>query len=116
LAVLPLIVAVVGAVYLYRQADTQASFLGLPTVPCLDPTKPVLQNYTLTVSISVEGRPYPLLPAIGHDPGNCLRAIHTEDGSGRIYVETNDTNRYTLGNFSRRGGRRSIRTGSPAMP
>jgi hypothetical protein len=99
LAVIPLTVVVIGAAYLYRQASTQASFLGLPTVPCVDPTKPVLQNYSLNISIFIQGKPYPLAPSIGHDPGNCLRDIHTNDGSGLVYIEANDMDQYTLGNF-----------------
>ena len=99
LSIIPLILAIGGAAYMYQQALVQPSFLGLPTVPCINPTLPVVQDYTLHISISISGRPYPLSPSIGHDPGNCLRVVHTNDSSGLVYVHTNDHVQYTLGNF-----------------
>lgn len=97
--VLPFVGVFVLAVVFSRNAQIQSSFLGLPTVPCFDITKTITQNYTLHVSISVNGKDYPLAATIGHDPGNCLRVVHTEDASGLVYVETNDHVTYTLQNF-----------------
>lgn len=84
---------------LYKQALTNASYLGLPTVACQDYTKPVIQNYSLTISITVYGKVYPLDSTIGHDYGKCLHVIYVNDKSGRVYVKANDNNTYTLGQF-----------------
>ncbi len=99
LIVLPLIGVFALAVIFFGNAQTQSSFLGLPTVPCFNTTEPTTQNYTLHISISVNGANYPLAGDIGHDPGNCLRVVHTEDASGLVYVQTNDHVTYTLQNF-----------------
>ncbi len=99
LIVLPLAGVFILAVVSFRNAETQSSFLGLPTVPCFNPTESVTQNYTFHISISIDGSNYPLAGDIGHDPGNCLRVVHTEDASGLVYVQTNDHVTYTLQNF-----------------
>jgi hypothetical protein len=99
LIVLSFIGVFILAVVFFRNAQIQSGFLGLPTVPCFDVTKPTTQSYTLHISISVNGKDYPLAATIGHDPGNCLRVVHTEDASGLVYVETNDHVTYTLQNL-----------------
>ncbi len=99
LILIPLIFVFALAIYLFNRSLGEASFLGLETVPCIDPTKPITENYTLNIAISINGESYPLTDNIGHDYGNCLRAIHTDNGSGEVYVETNDGNTYTLQNF-----------------
>lgn len=85
--------------YFYHQSLSQASYLGLPTVPCQDYTKPILQNFSLTITITVAGKPYPLDAGIGHDYGKCLHTIFVNNASGTVYIKSNDTNTYTLGQF-----------------
>ncbi len=99
LIVLPFVGVFILAIVFFRNAQTQSNFLGLPTVPCFNTKEPTTQNYTLHISISVNGADYPLRGNIGHDPGNCLRVVHTEDASGLVYVQTNDRVTYTLQNF-----------------
>lgn len=87
------------SLYLYHAALTQSTYEGLPTVPCLDYTKPVVQNFTVTVSIEINEKKYPLDSTIGHDAGNCLHNIFTNDTSGIVYVKANDAEKFTLGQF-----------------
>ena len=95
-----LLLGILGTAYvLYRQAVVSPIFLGLPTVPCIDTTKSLGESYTLRVSITIDGKPYPLDGAIGHDYGNCLRSIYTNDKTGTVYVKANNKNVFTLGDF-----------------
>ncbi len=55
LSLIPLACVIAGAVYFYDQARTEAVFLGLPTIPCFDPTQPVVQSYSLRIGITVDG-------------------------------------------------------------
>ena len=92
-------VVLVVAGWFYQDALTQASYTGLPTVPCLDYTKPVMQSYTLWIKITVSGKSYPLDPKIGYDNGNCLHDIYVHDASGKVFVKANDAEKFTLGQF-----------------
>lgn len=80
-------------------AKKQSTYQGLPTVPCLDYTKPIVQNFVMTIGITIDGKKYPLNPTIGHDYGNCLHDIFVHDASGRVYVEANEQQTFTLGQF-----------------
>lgn len=90
---------IVAANWLYLKSQTSDQYFGIPAVPCQDYTKPILQNFNLTVKISINGTNEPLAPGIGHDYGNCLRTIYTNDSSGTVYVKTNESRPYTLGDF-----------------
>lgn len=92
------IVCVVAA-WLYHNALQQMNYSGLPTVPCLDYTKSVVQSYSFWIQITVAGKPYPLSSHIGHDNGNCLHDIFVQDTSGKVFVQANDKETFTLGQF-----------------
>lgn len=84
----------------YRNAITQSGYYGLPAVSCVDPTEPILQDFSFNLQITMAGKNVPLDPAIGHDPGDCLRVIHTNDMSGKVFVQSNFAAKtYTLGEF-----------------
>lgn len=85
--------------FFYHAALTQSTYEGLPTVPCIDYTKPIVQNFSFTLSIQVDNKPYPLNPQIGHDYGNCLHDIFVDDSSGKVNVRANDNEQFTLGQF-----------------
>ena len=88
------------AAWLYIESVTQPGYYGLPVVACIDPTEPILQNFSFNLQITMAGENVPLSGAIGHDPGDCLRAIHTDDASGVVFVQSNyATKIYTLGEF-----------------
>ena len=98
--ILPLLLIVgVTSWYFYQQALTQASYNGLPTVPCIDTTLPIKQSYTFHILITINGKNYPLDKSIGHDYGNCLHDIYVKDTSGKVYVQTNGHEKFTLKNF-----------------
>ena len=97
LAVLLLILAL-GS-WLYYNGVHSSSYNGLPTVPCIDDTKPVLQDYTFTLKIMIDGQAKPLPDQLGHDYAHCLHVIYTNDSSGLVYVHANDNNAYTLANL-----------------
>ena len=94
-----LIIVAALSVFLYDKAATQSNYEGLPTVPCLDYTKPVVQDFSLTLKITINGNVYPINPNIGHDFGNCLHDIFVNDSSGKVYVKANDMEGFTLGQF-----------------
>jgi hypothetical protein len=98
---LVLFLAIVAAsAWLYIRSVTQPGYYGLPVVACIDPTEPILQNFSFNLQITMAGKNVPLSPAIGHDPGDCLRVIHTDDASGKVFVQSNfATKIYTLGEF-----------------
>lgn len=85
--------------FFYHAALTQSDYVGLPTVPCIDDTKPVIQDFALTITITINGKPYALNPTIGHDYGDCLHDIFVNNASGTVYVKANDAERFTLGQF-----------------
>lgn len=87
------------SVFFYHLALTQSDYVGLPTVPCLDYTKPVIQDFALTIIISINGKPYSLNPSLGHDYGNCLHDIFVNDASGKVFVKANDAEQFSLGQF-----------------
>lgn len=94
-----LFLVLVASGILYQSAKTQSVYQGLPTVPCLDYTKPIVQKFSFTITLHILGKSYPIDKMIGHDAGNCLHDIFAKDTSGTIFVETNDTQRFTLGQF-----------------
>lgn len=93
-----IIVAAISA-FLYNKAVTQSSYEGLPTIPCLDYTKPVVQDFSLTLKITINDNLYSINPNIGHDYGNCLHDIFVNDSSGKVYVKANSSDQFTLGQF-----------------
>lgn len=99
LSIIPLVIAIILGWWFADTSNLTASYNGLPTVPCIDPTKKIILNYTFHVAISVDNRKFPLDSSIGHDYGNCLRAMHTNDNSGVVYVVSTENEQYTLGNF-----------------
>lgn len=100
LFILPLLLSIgIFAWYLYQQALLQATYNGLPTVPCIDTTLPITQSYTFYLKITISGKDYPLDKSIGHDYGKCLHDIYVNDTSGTVYVKTNGNEHFTLKNF-----------------
>lgn len=100
LLILPLLILLAGLSYVAYQASlVQNSYLGLPTAACIDDTKPIKESFTFNLKIKINGHNYPLDGSIGHDYGNCLRSIYTSDTSGTVFIRSNNTNIYTLGNF-----------------
>lgn len=100
LMVFPLAVCVALAVWFYDASFIQTDYARLPTVSCIDPTKPITEEFHVSLTITLNGLSYPLEPTIGHDYGNCLRVIHTNDASGTVYIQSNNAHKvYTLGNF-----------------
>ena len=87
------------SLFLYQMAQSQSTYQGLPTVACLDYTKPVVENFSFTINIKINGQNYPLGENIGHDSGNCLHDIFTNDPSGRVFIHSNDKETFTLGQF-----------------
>ncbi|MDE1970038.1 MAG: hypothetical protein KGI50_00450 [Patescibacteria group bacterium] len=95
-----IVIALAGTTsWLLVAAQNSANYLGLPAVPCVDPTQPILQRFTVHIIITLNGAPLPLSPSIGHDPGKCLRVISTNDASGAVIIQSNDHIIYTLGDF-----------------
>ena len=99
LSAILLLLVIGGSFYFYHLAQTQPTYVGLPTVPCIDYTKPVVQSFQFSIQITIYGKNYPLEKNIGHDYGNCLHDIFTKDASGIVYVHANDTENFTLGQF-----------------
>ncbi len=89
----------ISSFFLYQRELKQATYVGLPTVPCIDETLPIVQQYTITIRIIIHGQLYPLSPAIGHDYGNCLHDIYTSSANGTVHIRANDNESFTLGQF-----------------
>ena len=85
--------------FFYNSALTQSTYEGLPTVACLDYTRPTTQNFSLFISITIDGKSYPLDATLGHGAGTCLYDIHTNDTSGNVYIQANDNEQFHLGQF-----------------
>lgn len=85
--------------FLYQRSLKKPLYEGLPTVACIDTTEPVATRFTFSLQISINGKTYPLDKTIGHDAGNCLHNIYVNDASGTVYVQSNDTKPFTLGQF-----------------
>ena len=96
---IPFALLVAAAFWIDRDADRQTVYLGLPPTPCIDPTRPLAQDFDFTLRLTIDGQSRPLDPAIGHDYGRCLHVLHTEDRSGTVHVQANDARTYTLGDF-----------------
>jgi len=88
-----------SSLLLYNYSQIQSSYKGLPTVPCIDPTKPIVQNFSFFLKITINGIAIPLDSKIGHDYGNCLHDIFVNDPSGKVYVQANGNEIFTLGQF-----------------
>lgn len=88
-----------AAAYLNQAAIRGSAYLGLPTVPCLDPAKPLIQSYDFNLLIKVKGNVLPLDGAIGHDFGNCLHDLHTDDANGIVHFDSNYNYQPNLGQF-----------------
>lgn len=93
------VIFVIAAYILNQKAINQSSYEGLPTVSCIVNTKPIKQSYVFNIKIKILGKDHPLDPNIGHGYARCQRAIYTNDSSGIVYVESNDSDNYTLNNF-----------------
>ncbi|HSD98277.1 MAG TPA: hypothetical protein VLB73_01085 [Patescibacteria group bacterium] len=94
------LVGIIGlSLLLYHTALTQSTYDGLPTVPCIDYTKPILQDFHVTLAIQINDKTLQLDPTIGQDYGNCLHDIFTNDSSGVVYVQSNDNQTFSLGQF-----------------
>lgn len=99
LILIPFLLCLGLAYLIYQQALHQSSFIGIPDVPCLDPTKPIVQEFNFYISVTDQGQPVKLGSDIGHDPGNCLKVIHTNNPSGEVNLQANDNTNYTLEDF-----------------
>ncbi|KKW19404.1 MAG: hypothetical protein UY63_C0014G0001 [Parcubacteria group bacterium GW2011_GWA2_51_10] len=93
------VIAAVVAAYLYVFPKPAATTTG--EVPCLKNGIPLTQHLHPLLHIFV-GTVEESIPAnIGLSP-TCERAVHTHSddvASGTIHVESQDSHRYTLGNF-----------------
>lgn len=94
-----ILVVILTSYYLLHLSNINSSYNGIPTVACVDYAQKTLQNFSFNVSIKINGQLVTLPPNLGHDYGNCLRVVHTNDSSGKVLVTANDTNTYTLGSF-----------------
>lgn len=101
LSLIPLIVVVLIAYFFYSKSLTQSSYNGLPTVPCIDQTQPIKESFSFHVSININGKTYPVETNIGHDYGQCLHTIYTNNSTGTVFVRSNTSQNYTLGDFFR---------------
>lgn len=99
LIIIPIVFILIASWVLYKNSLHLASYEGLTTVPCFDPTQPIKQNYSFSLSIVIDNKPYPLESQIGHDFGKCLHVLYTNDATGTVNVRANDINTYTLGQF-----------------
>lgn len=98
--ILLLFLLMIGASFLlYQKAIHMAAYEGLPTVPCIDTTQPIRQSFSFSLTIFILGKEKKLDPTIGHDNGNCLHDIFVTDASGTIFVQANDAQHFTLGQF-----------------
>lgn len=87
------------ALWFALSANKETGYYGLPAVSCINPALRLVQDFSLTIKININGADYPLAPDIGHDPGKCLRVIRTDDASGKVIVQSNDNNQYVLRDF-----------------
>ncbi len=99
LILIPLVAAIIAGYWFWKQSQTAPGYYGLPVVACIDTTEPIVQNFSFRLKISINGQDVPLDSNIGHDPGQCLRSIHTNDSSGVVLVQSNNQNIYTLKDF-----------------
>lgn len=90
---------VLMAILIFNIAAKQSVVAGLEPVPCINPTKPFIQNFTFQLMINVQGKIIPLDSKIGYDPAQCLREIHTNDQSGRVFIQSSYDKVYTLADF-----------------
>lgn len=99
LIILPIIIIVIAGVWFWKQSQTAPGYYGLPVVACIDTTEPIVQNFSFQLRISINGENVPLDSNIGHDPGQCLRSIYTDNSSGTVLIQSNNQNVYTLEDF-----------------
>lgn len=96
---IPFILVCILSSWLYFHTNDQINYQGLPPVACIDGTKLILQNFPIHLNIFENNQPYMIPDTIGHDPGNCLRVIHTNNNSGFVFITANDKKNYTLEDF-----------------
>ena len=117
--ILPVVVVlaiVAAAAWLYIKSITQPGYYGLPVVAGIHRHVPILQNFSFKLQITMVGKNMPLSGIIGHDPGDCLRVIHTDDASGVVFVQSNYAAKiYTLGEFFNVWHRRLMPAGRRSM-
>ena len=94
-----LLVVFFFAYYIEANSKENTVLLGLPEVSCVDPYLPIKQQFIFFMKINIDGANIYLDKNIGHDPGNCLRSIYTNDSSGLVSIESNEYQNYTLNNF-----------------
>jgi hypothetical protein len=97
--IVPFLFVTLLSLWMYGNADAHTEYFGLAVVPCIDREAPLKQDFETTLKITVDGENYPIPEGIGHDRGKCMRAIHTDDASGKIRVQLNDDSQVTLGDF-----------------
>lgn len=68
------------------------------TVPCLVPSVPIRQNFSVHLAIDIGGNAENIPDGIGVD-SSCVSEITTIDNSGTINVKAQDDRQYTLGDF-----------------
>jgi len=84
---------------IYNIFSEHSSGVEINRVPCIDPSKPLRQNYSFQLVITIQGKTKPLSPNLGHDPAQCLREIYTNDSSGQVFVNSVSLKPYTLADF-----------------
>lgn len=99
LSLIPLFSILILTYFLCQKSITQATYQGLQTVPCINYTKSIAQDYSFHISISILGQNYPIPATLGHDYGQCLHEIFADDSSGKIYVKTNEKESFNLGHL-----------------
>lgn len=87
------------ALLIYNIFSQHSSGVEINRVPCIDPSKPLIQNYSFHLSIIIQGKIKPLNPSLGHDPAQCLREIYTNNSSGQVFVHSVSSKPYVLADF-----------------
>lgn len=85
--------------YFMSVADYQAVYEGLPTAACINTTQKIVQDFSFSITIYANDKKILLDPNIGHDYGNCLHEIFTNDDSGTVHITSNTHDQLTLGQF-----------------
>ncbi len=100
LITIPFLAVIALAIWFWTRAQDATGYFGLPVVSCVDSTESIAQTFAFRLQLTVNGVNVPLGASIGHDPGKCIREIHTDDGSGTVNVRSNSaTEQFTLGEF-----------------
>lgn len=96
---LPFAAILLSSFWLSLQADKGSEYYGLPVVPCIARDMALQQDFQVTLQIVIDGERQIIPDNIGHDRGRCLREIHTDDSSGKIFVQSTTQRQYTLDEF-----------------